>query len=451
MEAQKNKTGELSGTNIEKISPTDDEQQAIITETTFYQSSSKIAQPIASEEQSLFKSIEQSIINTIEAEILKAARPLEFNETELLTVNGETGYWVNKAEALNWKGVIPISNYSINEDSNPEIIRKHTEHQLIYDQEVAIRYLRPSTPQPPGEIIIRQEKNIAIPPAPPLVIRQQPPRPETPPPLIIREAPPKALAAVGQKIITISGKKLPPPPRKVVIERLAPLPSKPQALIVERWLPYTQQKRKVIFQKNQEADSVVAKPKNVIIQWDPPAVQVKKNFKDLGVIRANPAEYVQRYGATLKAHNELPQFVKEIKPPTGVVLAAEYNQSSLFELEGDIHALSLIDLEREGLGEYKAYLAKLTQSSVSTTQEKPVNSIGILNAILLELFQSVDTDATGSITLAEAEGLLLRLNSRLGRKYGDEDAKKFFKSLDMNGDGIIDFEEFKNALLKTMY
>ena len=96
-------------------------------------------------------------------------------------------------------------------------------------------------------------------------------------------------------------------------------------------------------------------------------------------------------------------------------------------------------------------MAQLTQSSVSTTQEKPVNSIGILNAILLELFQSVDTDATGSITLAEAEGLLLRLNSRLGRKYGDEDAKKFFKSLDMNGDGIIDFEEFKNALLKTMY
>ena len=56
-----------------------------------------------------------------------------------------------------------------------------------------------------------------------MVIRQQPPRPETPAPLIVREAPPRPPAAVGQKVITISGKRLPPPPRKVIIERLDPL------------------------------------------------------------------------------------------------------------------------------------------------------------------------------------------------------------------------------------
>ena len=46
------------------------------------------------------------------------------------------------------------------------------------------------------------------PPAPPLVIRQQPARPVTPEPLVIREAPPQAPAPVGRKLITISGKLL---------------------------------------------------------------------------------------------------------------------------------------------------------------------------------------------------------------------------------------------------
>jgi hypothetical protein len=126
-----------------------------------------------------------------------------------------------------------------------------------------------------------------------LVIRQQPPRPETPAPLIVCEAPPRPPAAVGQKVITISGKRL-PPPRKVIIERLAPLPSKPQALMVERWLLYSAHKRRVIFQKNEVPDPVIPKFKNVIVRWEAPDVQIKRIFKDLGVIRANTVEYVER-------------------------------------------------------------------------------------------------------------------------------------------------------------
>ena len=396
--------------------------------------------------------IDQSNISMIEQTILRAVHPVEFNESESLTVNGQTGIWVNKSEVLNWKGVIPITNYLINEDSNPEIIRKQTEQKLVYDQEVAIRYLRPPTPPPPGEILIRQEKNISTPPAPPLVIRQQPPRPETPVPLVIRETPPRPPVAVGQKVITISGKQLPPPPRKVVIERLAPMPSKPQSVIIERWLPYGQQKRRVIFQKNLEADPVVARPRNVIIQWETPAVQIRKEFKDLGVIRANPVEYVERYGASLKTHVELPQFVKEIRPPTGVVLAAEYSASSLLELEGDIQALSLIDLEREGLAEYRAYLARFSSNVTVSSTPAPVASsfsiASILNAILLELFQSVDRNASGTITVSEAESLLLKLYSRLGRNYSEADAVAFVKALDINGDGSVSFDEFRSALLK---
>jgi hypothetical protein len=301
----------------------------------------------------------------IEAAIMNATRPFEVSETETITVAGQTGVWANRAEVAAWRGVIPITQYQINEDANPEVIRKRTDQTLIYEQEVAVRYLRPPTPPPPGEILIKQEKNIPTPPAPPLVIRQQPPRPETPAPLIVREAPPRPPAAVGGKVITISGKRLPPPPRKVVIERLAPLPSKPQSIIIERWLPYKGQKRRVIFQRNTVPDPVVVKPRNVVIQWEAPAVTIKKEFKDLGVIRANPVEYVQRYGAELKSYSELPAFVKEVRAPAGLVLAGEYQAPAVLELEGDVQALSLIDLNANGLGEY-SFLLRGGAASFST-------------------------------------------------------------------------------------
>jgi hypothetical protein len=294
-----------------------------------------------------------------------------------------------------------------------------------------------------------------------LVIRQVPPRPETPAPLVVREAPPRPPAAVGQKVITISGKRLPPPPRKVVIERLAPMPTKPQAVIIERWLPYGQSKRKVIFQKNTVADPVIAKPRNIIIQWDAPEVQIKKDFKDLGVIRANPVEYVERYGASLKTHIELPQFVRDIRPPVGVILAAEFVAPSLIDLEGDVEALRLIDLDQEGLAEYRAYLARFSSQTqisssnvvISSASGASVNSAvsvqAMLNAIIMELFQSVDTNKSGQISRGEAESLLLRLNIRLGRNYTQTDASAFVRVLDVNGDGVISFEEFRSALLKS--
>jgi hypothetical protein len=67
--------------------------------------------------------------------------------------------------------VIPINEYSINEDSSPEIITKRADQTLTYIQELAVRYLRPPTPPAPGEIIITQEINSLTPPAPPLIIR----------------------------------------------------------------------------------------------------------------------------------------------------------------------------------------------------------------------------------------------------------------------------------------
>lgn len=70
----------------------------------------------------------------------------------------------------------------------------------------------------------------------------------------------------------------------------------------------------------------------------------------MGVITANPVDYVAQYGPTLKQAADLPEFVLDIKAPEGLTLAADVQASNFPELEGDVHALKLVDLEKEGLG-----------------------------------------------------------------------------------------------------
>lgn len=91
-----------------------------------------------------------------EAAILRANVPIELNEAEEITVNGQRGILVNKNEISNWRG-IPLAQYQINDDPQPEVIRKRTDQKIVYQQEVAIRYLRPPTPPSPGEILIQKE------------------------------------------------------------------------------------------------------------------------------------------------------------------------------------------------------------------------------------------------------------------------------------------------------
>lgn len=84
------------------------------------------------------------------------------------------GIVINKSEINNWNGKIPIYEYPINEDLSPEIITKKSQRQVEYIQQLAIRYLKPPTPPTPGDIIITQEPDISVEPAPPIIIRQQP-------------------------------------------------------------------------------------------------------------------------------------------------------------------------------------------------------------------------------------------------------------------------------------
>ncbi|CAF1092243.1 unnamed protein product, partial [Brachionus calyciflorus] len=73
-----------------------------------------------------------------------------------------------------------------------------------------------------------------------------------------------------------------------------------------------------------------------------------------------------------------------------------------------------------------------------------------ISAFAEQIFSQLDTDGNGSISVSEAEKALLRLNSRLGRSYGEEDVKAFFARLDSNRDGRLDINEFRRAFYNLL-
>jgi hypothetical protein len=234
------------------------------------------------------------------------------------------------------------ANFAVpdNVDPNPVVIRKKPAAPVNYTQQVSVKFLQPPPPQQPGDIVITQQKDVQAAPVAPKLIRQRPPLPVKPAPLIVRERPPLAPAPIAPEHHVIPGKVIPPPPRKVIIERLPQLPQPPQDIIVERWLEYGPRARRVVFNPAPRLIPAPA-PKNVLIQWDSPNVALNRQFRNLGISPANPAQYVAAFGASLVHPSAIPALAQGIKP-VGAVLAAESLPKPV-RLVGDVAALSLIN------------------------------------------------------------------------------------------------------------
>ena len=255
-----------------------------------------------------------------------------------------------------------LKSFPINIDPNPIIIKKKPKDKIEYSQSISIKFLKPMTPEQPGDIIIKQEQDIQFPPALPLIIKQQPSLPVKPPTLVLRENPPKKPVPIPEKLITIPGKVLPPPPRKIVVERLPQLPQLPRDIIIEKWLGYNERFRRVVFKPAPKFVPAPA-PKNTIIEWTPPDVKLNREFKLIGVSKANPSEYAAHHSESLDKDKQMSKqvtkhFKAHIKVPKGVKLGVKY-KPDVPRLIGDIDALRLIDLDACGLSEYKSYLNKV--------------------------------------------------------------------------------------------
>ncbi len=250
---------------------------------------------------------------------------------------------------------IPIEQYRLNVDPNPTLIRKKSDNRIQYVQNVSLKFLKPPPPQQPGDITITQEPDVQAPAAPPLVVRQQPPAPANPAPVVIRERPPVPPAPIAPRNIVIPGRVIPPPPRKVIVEKLPQMPAKPQDIIIERWLGYQRRTRNVNFHPAAPIVPAPA-PKNVIIQWDAPEVDIRQEFKFLGVQQADPRSYVAQFGASLVDASRLPREVAQFQTPAGEILAANSDSNALPILRGAVAALRQINLNCNGLSEYASQL-----------------------------------------------------------------------------------------------
>ena len=250
---------------------------------------------------------------------------------------------------------IPLEQYTLNVDSNPTVIRKKAEGRINLVQNVSLKFLKPPMPEQPGDIMITQEPDVQAPPAPPLVIRQKPDEPINPQPVVVRERPPVPPQPIGPKHITIPGKVLPPPARQVITERLAPQPAKPQDIIIERWLGYARRSRNVVFQPAAPIH-VAQGEKNVLIEWEAPDVDMRQEFKFLGVQEADPRSYAATHGATLVDASRLPREAAHFETPAGAILAVNSNPNETPLLRGAVAALRNVDLHCHGLTEYSSQI-----------------------------------------------------------------------------------------------
>ena len=105
------------------------------------------------------------------------------------------------------------------------------------------------------------------------------------------------------------------------------------------------------------------------MQWESPSYRVEREIHQEGVVRADPAEYLAKYGSSLSSFSELPDFVKSIEPAFGQLAATTTTTGTLAsrELEGDISALALVDLDKEGLSQYKPFVQTVLKSTTTTT------------------------------------------------------------------------------------
>ena len=63
-----------------------------------------------------------------------------------------------------------------------------------------------------------------------------------------------------------------------------------------------------------------------------------------------------------------------------------------------------------------------------------------------QMFDSLDQDGSGEITVAEAENLLLRINKRLNKSYSVDNMRIIFDKVGASRDGKLTFSEFQTAV-----
>ena len=109
------------------------------------------------------------------------------------------------------------------------------------------------------------------------------------------------------------------------------------------------------------------------------------------------------------------------------------NVSSKAQIEQEVNKfIMLTDTNKNGTIDIKEFLNYLAKSFKEIDPDWK----------LRKAFAMFDEDNDNEISHAE----LKRALSTLGMDYSDKDIKRIISKVDKNGDGVIDFEEFKEMM-----
>ena len=250
------------------------------------------------------------------------------SNSKLETLHGRNNICLEKPVSGKWLYDIPVQGDLTKNNAKVEIIHKRA-HKILH---------KAHSLSPTRKIMIKKEKNIFVPHVPPLSeLRQDALKIE------VSENGNKKLlkplTPVQPKIISI-------PVRKLIME------------------PHLQQKRRIVFVSNHLAE----KSKKVV---EDPKVIINKKFRNLGVVRVNPNDYLSKYGDEIVSKDAIDKILPQNKLMSESIQLR--SESPTPELEGDIEALKLIDLDLEGLSCYKKYLEKHLEPT-SKRQENAIVS-----------------------------------------------------------------------------
>ena len=145
----------------------------------------------------------------------------------------------------------------------------------------------------------------------------------------------------------------------------------------------------------------------------------------------------------------LPQFVLDIPTPRDIgTLAADFRYQSVLELEGALEGFKYVDLDAEGLSEYRSQLIALgirdlggSLPVAAVSKDSSTASDSSFAFAAEQIFDMIDADGSGYIGIDEAERVALRMNTRLNRSYGEVDVKAFFAAASGDSD-LISKKEF---------
>lgn len=103
--------------------------------------------------------------------------------------NANVNHLITSNNVNNFKSM-PYENVVINNDDNYEIVHKKSGEVVQQMQNVTLKYLKPP-PVQHGELVVRQESDVQLPAAAPVILREQPTPAAPRAAVIIREEPPQ--------------------------------------------------------------------------------------------------------------------------------------------------------------------------------------------------------------------------------------------------------------------